>query len=298
MSSIHVAKLLSSPTKFANRNWCYEFRNLPRLFDEAICQRNAGGIGQQYSELTKAWNQERNSEWICRIYLSAKMILNSTLQLMSLEFANERNLRAVNPYLKYYSVLSAIRCLVFTLPSVDWEGGKIAELTHSKTINIAFDYYSKFDKDRAKELKHEVLLLKAQRELLAYRAPTSGDYGINEGLDIKSLCTSLAELAQFNSEILEASIGKNASKDTFAFKDEYIRQLSTLSIGGMEFEDREDWYRLDYLRRKWPAPPNIFHIMTEGHTEDFFVAWDPEEEDEEAFSTGSPHDWQLIFSIP
>lgn len=298
MSSIYVAKVLSSSHKFANRNWHYDFRKLPCLCDEDLCQKNAQGISQQYSKITKKWDTEKNSEWICRIYLSAKMVLNSTLQLMSLDHAHQQNLRSVSPYLKYYSVLSALRCLVFTLPAILWENGGIAEHTHTKTINIAFDYFAKFNKQSANALKKEVMLLKAQRELIAYRAPTSGDYGINEDLDIPTLCTIFVELAQFNSEILENSIHKHASNDAFVFNNKYIQELSTISVSGMSFHDKEDWYRLDYLRRKWPTPPNILHIMTEGHTKDFFGAWEPEEENEEVFSTGAPCEWQGIFDIP
>ena len=50
--------------------------------------------------------------------------------------------------------------------------------------------------------------------------------------------------------------------------------------------------------RKWPTPPNIRHLMTERHTEDFFGAWDPEEENEQFFSSSGPCDWQEIFDIP
>lgn len=298
MSSIYVTKVLSSTTNFAGRKWHYNFRELPIRFEEATCQRNANSISRQYSEITNLWDSDKNSEWICRIYLAAKMVLNATLQLMTLDYSNEKNLRCVNPYLRYYSVLSACRCVVFTLPTESWDEGKITELTHSKTINVTFDYLSKFDKKLCGDFKHEVQMLKAQRELISYRAPSSGDYGINEDLDLESLCAILVEIAQFNSEILETSIHKNASKDAFNFKKNYIDQLSTIFIGDLTFKDSEDWYRLDYLRRKWPAPPNILHIMTEGHTEDFFGAWEPDEEDDEVFSTGAPSNWQSIFDIP
>ena len=298
MSSIYVVKALSSSHKFANCDWHYYFRELPGLCADKVIQKNVQSVKRQYSTITKSWGENKNSEWICRIYLAAKMILNSTLQLMSLKHAEQQNLRSVNPYLRYYSVLSALRSLVFTLPTISWDNGKISEHTHTKTINIAFDYFAKFDKEAANEFKNEVLLLKAQRELIAYRAPSSGDYGINENLDISTLCTILVELAQFNSEILEQSIHKHAPSEAFVFNKKYIQQLSTISINGMVFHDNEDWYRLDYLRRKWPTPPNILHIMTEGHTEDFFGAWEPEKENDEVFSTGAPCEWQEIFDIP
>ena len=42
--------------------------------------------------------------------------------------------------------------------------------------------------------------------------------------------------------------------------------------------------------------------MTEGQTEDFIGAWDPEDYDEDSdehiFYSGSPSQWQNIFDIP
>jgi hypothetical protein len=298
MSSIAVAKLIASPNEFAGRKWFYDFKELQHVFKESICKENVSSLTQQYSRITKGWSVDTNSEWICRIYFAAKMVLNSTLQLMNLEFAKDKNLRIVIPYLKYYAALSSCRSVVLTLPNVLWEYGKIFEMTHSKTINITFDYLANYDKKFSEDLKRKVLLLKAGRELIAYRAPSSGDFGLDYDFDVESLCRILVELAQFNSELLESSILKNASQEKFEFKFEYIDQLSRIKIGDIDFRDREDRYRLDYLRRKWPVPPNIRHIMTEGHTEDFFGAWDPEEESNEAFSTGSPCDWQAIFDIP
>ena len=89
-------------------------------------------------------------------------------------------------------------------------------------------------------------------------------------------------------------------KSTFCFDFEYITKLCLVEIGDFNFIDNEDAYRLDYLRRKWPVAPNILQIMTEGHTEDFFGAWDSNEESPhpDAFDTGAPVDWQTIFDIP
>ncbi|WP_456473421.1 hypothetical protein [Desulfolithobacter sp.] len=96
MSSIHVAKILSSSHKFANRNWIYDFRELPSLCDESVSQKNAQGLSQLYSKITNSWDKDKNSEWICRIYLSAKMILNSTLQLLITSKVSEHMLSCVH----------------------------------------------------------------------------------------------------------------------------------------------------------------------------------------------------------
>jgi hypothetical protein len=298
MSSIYVSKMLSTTNQFANRKWFYEFREIRHLFKEDICAKNATNLAQQFSKITKNWSKETNSEWICRIYFSAKMILHSTLQLMNLEFADEKNIRLVNSYLKYYALLSACRAVVITLPTIEWNSGKITEMTHQKIINVTFDYLCKFDSDIANKFKQLISLLKANRELITYRAPTNGDYHIDNDIDIIQFCTTLAELAQFNSEILEASIHKNAKEENFFFISEYKKQLSQIHIGDFYFYDHEDAYRLDYLKRKWSMPPNVLHIMTEGHTEDFFGSWEPDEYADELFTTGSPCDRQIIFDIP
>lgn len=298
MSSILTAKALSPVHQFAGRKWSYDFRVITNRFPEKICQKVAGNIAQQYSLLTKNWDSDRNSEWLCRIYIAAKMIMNATLHLQSLNYSEEKNLRVVVPYLRYYSVLSVMRGLVLTLPEQLWNNGQLPTISHNTIINIAFDFIAKFDSNLSTELKNKVLKLKAYRELISYSAPTKGDSAVCAEIDVVWLCTLLAELAQYNSEILESSIFKNAPKETFVFKNSYITELSSYTIGGFEFFDSEDSYRLGYLSRKWPVAPNIHHIMTEGHTEDFFGAWYDEEEVEGNFCTGSPCDWQSIFDIP
>jgi hypothetical protein len=294
MSSILVTKILSDSSEFANRTWYYNFREITNI-DKKICEKNANSLSQQYSKITKEWSKYKNSEWICRIYFAAKMILHTTLQLLILKFSDEKNIRLVNSYLKYYALLSSCRAIIMTLPTVDWNEGKITELSHRKIINLTFDYIKKFDLELAEKFRDKINLLKAHRELITYRAPTNGDYNINNDIDITELCTLIVELAQFNSEILETSIQKNIKDEDCIFMPEYIKQLSIIKVNNYTFFDREDSYRLNYLRRKWSMPPNILHSMTEGHTEDFFGVW---EDIEDIFTTGSPCDWQIIFDIP
>ncbi|MGL5356966.1 MAG: hypothetical protein ACRDAQ_10590 [Cetobacterium sp.] len=232
--------------------------------------------------------------------MSSKMILSATLTLQSLNFSNEKNLRVVIPYLEYYSVLSAMRSLIFTLPTEEWKNGEIFNMTHSKIINSTCSYIAEFDKNLAEKIKKDIRRLKAQRELISYRAPTSGDNKCHKNINSLEICKLIVEMTQFNSEILEKSFHKNSFHKHFEFKDEYINKLSDISVGDINFFDTEDNSRLNYLKRKWPIPTNTLHIMTEGHTENFFGAWDPLEEDSdsELFSTGSPSNWQMIFDIP
>ncbi|MCX2833824.1 hypothetical protein [Microbulbifer thermotolerans] len=298
MSSIHVRKAISSKHDFAGRAWFYEFRELSNVFEEKSCQKMIGNLSQRFSLLTRSWSEERNSEWLCRTYLSSKMILTATLNLNALEYSNDKNLRVVTPYLAYYSILSLLRAVVYMLPEVDWQNGKLVSISHSRAMNLAFDYISSFDKDYALKLKEFSKKVKAYREFLSYRSPSSGDLNTSDIDEIEEVATLLAEVAQFTSEIMESSIIKNADESKFVFLSEYMDELISLEIEGVHFFDNEDYYRLGYLARKYPVSPNIQHIMTEGHVEDFFGAWLSKSETECEDEFNPDEDWQKIFDVP
>ena len=226
------------------------------------------------------------------------MILNATVLLNSLEFSKKTGLRAANPYFEYYAVLSLLRGLVCTLPNEPWNDGKLLEISHSKAINIGFDWIKNFSKEKASELKSTAQQLKAQRELVAYRAPASGDRNLGNDYDLEEMLVLLAEAAQLNSELLHASIEKNADPATFEVLNEFILSISNVSIEGYSFFDEEDWRRLNYIQRKIRRPLHLAWFMTEGQTEDFIGAWDGNEDEGELFTNGSPSNWQYIFDIP
>jgi len=296
MSSVIISKIASQKNSYAGRSWYYNFKRIPKVFIEGNSIKVVQGLSKRYSALTKSWDKDVNSEWICRIYLSAKMIMTATLQLNALKYANSRNLRLVSPYLVYYSLLSLIRGIVYTLPEVKWESGKLVEISHRNAINLAIDHIASFDKTVAGNIKMEVLKAKAFRELIAYRAPSSGDLNIVLMPGIEEVAMLLAEVAQFNSEIFESSVIKNSNKSDFIFIDSYISDLSTATIEGITIVDDEDLYRLGYLKRKYPLPPNVLHIMSEGHVEDFFGAWCMTDDLDSGFDPDKG--WGLIFDIP
>jgi len=287
---------------YASRNWFYNYRELFELTEEKKLLSVCGDISKQYSNLTKDWSVELNSEWTCRIYLATKMILNATVILKQAEFAEEKNLRVTIPYLEYYAVLSLLRAVVFTLPSQQWEEGRLIEISHSKSINLASDWIARFDRETAASVKQTCLLLKAQRELISYKAPASGDRNLGGEYDIVYAATLLAEVAQFNSELLEASVKKNTSKDHHLVLSSDAHVVCQVNIGSFSFSDNEDYHRMGYVIRKQPSPFNIANFMTEGQTEDFIGAWDAEDyedgSEEQVFYSGSPSEWQGIFDIP
>jgi hypothetical protein len=143
-----------------------------------------------------------------------------------------------------------------------------------------------------------LLKVKAYRELISYRSPSSGDENIDSIAEVESIAILLCEVAQFNSELLESSILNNADQKTFVFAEKYLSDLSRCEIEGELFFDREDAYRSGYLKRKYPVAPNILHTMTEGHVEDFFGAWLSKEESEKDEVFDPDKNWQLIFDIP
>jgi hypothetical protein len=286
---------------FQNREWFYSFRELADLADAKELDKISNRVIKQYTEVTKGWNKDLNSEWTCRTYFATNMILNATVLLKNADYAEAKNLRIVKPYIEYYAVLSLLRCVVYTLPSQQWDGGKLIEISHYKAINLASDWLALFNKEEAQKLKNLCKLLKAQRELISYRAPASGDANLDNDYDVEKICTILAELAQFNSVLLEASVKKNADPKDFVLHHRDIEKIVHVNIEGIEFYDRYDSMRLDYIRRKGPYPSNLLCTMTEGQTEDYIGAWDNDEEfedDESIYHGGSPGEWQAIFDIP
>ena len=294
MNSIVTARLLSGQHEALGRSWFYDFREVPQFCVSTNVKKHIESLSARYAGITKHWDIDRNSEWICRIYLSAKMIMFATLQLQALEYARQQNLRVVAPYLEYYSILSVIRSVVYTLPEVEWMNGDLVKIPHRKAINLVFDHLAFFNKPKAAEMKGLTFDLKSNREIISYRSPSSGDKGLLEVIDVVSFATLLAEFTQLNSELLERSIHKNADESSFVFREDYAEKLTSVTIDDRNFFDKEDYYRVGYLMRKYPLPPNVLHIMTEGHVEDFFGAWSSENGD--GFDPDA--NWRLIFDIP
>lgn len=295
MTHIHLRKLLGDRMQYAGREWWYQFQQLPILFDEKAVSVRAQGLLQSYSRLTKSWSEDLNSEWTVRVFFSAKMVLGASVMAQSLRYAEENNLRAVTSYLSYYTVLHSLRAIAITNPNVAWNGGELLQMTHSKTINVACDELAQFNRELARDVKSAVLHLKAFRELISYRAPSCGDKFPKPDFDTYEYSRCFLEVAQLQSELLEASLRKNA-KEQFDLKGEFLSHITDVEIEGIRFHDSEDYYRLDYLVRKHPRPANIQHIMSEGHVEDFFGSWCAEEESPGAFDPDA--DWQILFDVP
>lgn len=295
MSHIHVRKMIESRTSYAGRSWSYGFRSIPQYCAEASVEKTCKRLLKTIAPIAKDWNDNRNSEWISRIYFAAKMILASSVMAQSLEFAKAKNLRAAISYLEYYTVLNALRSILLTNPHVPWDKGALLSSTHTKTINVAADILGQFDKKVAAQTKKHITHLKAFRELISYRAPSSGDSFPKADVDVIAICRLFAEIAQLQSELIEASVLKNAI-GSFSLKAEAIDRICKIKIAGINFDDTEDHYRMDYLRLKYPLPTNILHIMSEGHVEDFFGSWCPKDEEEDQFNPDNNRG--ILFDVP
>ncbi|MBI2386969.1 MAG: hypothetical protein HYV14_13335 [Elusimicrobia bacterium] len=295
MTHIKVRKLLETRTNFAGRTWSYEFRSIPKHCMEATVTKTCQQLLSRFAPISKSWDDDKNSEWIARIYFAAKMVLASSVMAQSLEFAKTKNLRAVVSYLDYYTVLNSLRSILLTNPSIPWDNGGLLLTTHTKTINIASDIFAQFNRKLAGKTKQHITHLKAYRELISYRAPSSGDSFPKADIDVIDMCRLFAEIAQLQSELIETSFLKNAS-GKFFLKADVIDQICDVEIDGFTFYDKEDHYRMDYLRRKHPLPTNIMHIMSEGHVEDFFGSW--RSKDEEAGEFDPDADWGILFDVP
>ena len=183
MSHIIVKQFMGRESTFADRDWWYEYRSFPGTFDDKKLSDYVQSLSLSFSKTTKIWDDNLNSEWIARLFISLKMILSASVMLQSYNYAGRKNLRIVDTYLEYYSILMAMRALVFVTPTVEWRDGEIIKLEHKKTINVACDVLAKLDKGLSEKIKNHVIYIKACRELITYRAPSSGDSSIERKMD-------------------------------------------------------------------------------------------------------------------
>ena len=275
----------------------FEYSNIDLKFTDKEISRNVASLQKEFAKLTKNWTEELNSQWVARDYIAVKMILSSSILLSSVEFANRKNLKIVEPYLIYYSLLNCSRAIILTSPYNEWSNGEIFTMTHQKTINVAGDIISKYNKEIGKTTKEFIDWAREYREIFSYKFPANGltehHLQLEETIDV---CKFLCEIAQLQSKVLENSINKNV-------KTEFNLDWNILSIGysygekNFKFIDREDGYRLDYISTKQKRPYSLHLTMTEGMIEDFFGAWYPDDDTnlDEVFNPDT--NWQIIFPV-
>ena len=280
----------------------FEYVEMQKRFTEDEIFRTSNSLRQRYALHTKSCTKESNTEWVIRTYLAVKMIFSSSVMLTSLEYAMEKNLRIVEPYLLYYSILNTCRAFVLTLPDEKWNDGKLFTSSHDKIINLTVDYIVKINKKVGHEIETLLGRSKIYRELFSYKFPASGIRGLDGNFVVDfeetvSLARLFCELAQFNSEILHASYTKNVS-EKFELDDEMLPSGYEYSSDIGSFVDDEDFYRIGYIYRKRPYPTPILWTMTEGMVEDFFGAWCSEESEDDNDIYDPDKNWRIIFPVP
>ena len=286
----------SDTGKFASRQWLYPFRVLKQKLPESRCDQVTQRLLRRYASQAESWSIELNSEWLCRAYFAAKLVMSANLHLSALEYAEGRNLRVVAPYLRYYSLLSTFRAVHLLLPETPWNRGQVIKATHAVVIREVVQFVSTLDKNIAENLRTQTRALKAARELVSYRAPTSGDRSIAVDTLLIETCTLLCELAQYLSELLQTSVEKHADPSTFGLKPDHLQELAFVEIDGVMFADWDDASRLGKFGRGEQHPYSIWLMMSEGHVDDFFGTWAASDELEGSFDPD--HDQQIIFNIP
>jgi hypothetical protein len=303
MSHIQIRKIVSRKHVFAGHEWWYLFGAELQAVDQDRVKRFINSKQQELAALTKSWNDELNTEWVCRVFFAAKMVLAASVMLESLEYSRRANLRICVPYLQYYSILYSLKALVLVLPSQIWGNAKLVTQTHKATINVACVEIAKFvpewthSNNGFKSKKDQILALKAFREWISYRAPSNGGAMEKYNIDILPLCKLSVETAQIITELLENSLLKHLRPSYAPCIDpDALDAVWLTQIGANVFEDDEDRYRIDYLKRKHPIPTNIMHIISEGHADDFFGSWCDHDEQENVFDPDENRN--ILFQLP
>lgn len=275
----------------------FEYCHIHDHIEEMDLKKYCDRLFTSYSALTKAWTTELNSVWLARHYLAVKMMLSSSIMFTSLEYATEKNLRIVEPYLLYYALLNCCRALTFTLPEQEWKEGRLLNMTHQKIINVAVDAISKFSKSEGDKAASMLEKSKEYRELFSYKFPANGLRSVSEsgsdGIDKAiEVCSVIGEIAQINSECLHSSLGKNVHEE-IGVDMEILKKCFLYETNNGAIHDSEDWYRTDYFKRHKSTPCNLQWTAREGLVEDFFGAWCSEDSGDGSYDPDT--NWQIIF---
>ena len=264
-----------SPHTGAEREFPYKYiqQNVSEVEVAGYCS----SIRKQFAiEQTSRWSSEKQTEWLTRHYLAIKMIMSATLLITSRDFAALKNLRIVEPYLLYYSCVCSCKSLIFTLPNLDWEQDRLAQMSHAKVINVCTNALSRLS-TRVGSAAYDLLQkAKAYREMFSYRFPGLGLRACAEyplaPKDIVEFCSFTCEVAQVNSECLESSIRKNV-KGEYEPAGDVIEASFAYPFLDDVLEDDDDYYRIAYYLRHGKKPGNLLDMATEGMIEDYFGAW-------------------------
>jgi hypothetical protein len=284
--------------KYTGSSIDFEYRALANLEPEVV-ESYCGSLRRRFK--TKAISLEAVEEWLVRTYSAVKLILSATVMVSSAEYASERALRIVEPYLFYYSLLNSSRALLVLVPEQPWNDAKLLdETTHMKILNITADQIRHLSNDTSEEYADLMRRALVSRELFSYKFPGQGLKGqvsrILPAFDqVLDMCSYLAEMAQLHSECLEAAFLDTGGPHQ-DFTEETLRRFFEYEhkFLAAPLEDDDDYYRLGYTLRKLGRPVSLQVTATEGLVEDFFGAWDFASDGTDDYRP-KPPDWGMIF---
>ncbi|AUS14102.1 hypothetical protein C0W65_20030 [Bacillus subtilis] len=231
--------------------------------------------------------------------------------LNSAVYAHDKNLNIVVPYLLYYSLFNTSKALLLSDPSVPWNINRqqnLVTIAHSTSIKQVYESVRHLSPKVSSKIKYVLEESKELRELFSYKFPSVGIDGIENQRTMHSMniyeiidvCKLLAEIAQFNSEIMQLSADKNIKKSI----DISINDLES----GFVFKGlvRSDYYNepdevideYDFRRMKYFLswnPTNIISTAKDGILEDFFGSWYSENLTDEVFNPDE--NWGILLPI-
>lgn len=299
MNSLHIAAnhTRAQPNVFANKTWQYPFRELPFVFEEKRLKKMAQKYQEHCAKTIQHWDKEKNSEWTCRFFAAAKLILSATSHINTANVIENKNLQITSPYLRYYALLSLFRTVCYTLLETKWDDGKLIRISHDNAAKLTFSYLEKFDDDAATKVKELFKELKNKRELTAYNA-CFVETDLTENARFLSTCCLLVEIAQFNSELFAVALFKNTTNEQ---KEFFLLESDLDKIAFFQTENylsNGDNYQLCSLAKKHPQPKNLMVLMANGHIDARLNWWVGQDDFNEHGAKHFLGNRRIIFDVP
>ncbi|WP_245469042.1 MULTISPECIES: hypothetical protein [unclassified Mesorhizobium] len=280
----------------------YSYRELPERCSGVEIDRYIQRTRDLFDPVARGFDDARNTEWFIRSYLALKFVLGATVLANSAEYAEDRNLQVALPYLGYYTILNCCRSFLFTLPCLDWRGEKTIEMTHSNILNVTADKLKRLGQRHEDTLKPRLWAAKEQRDLFSYRFPATGLAVFGDGLvcigEAIGIARLLTELAQINLSCLESCVAKHNPNKKFKLLElDDMWHTMQYDMKTQSFVDDEDYSRVGYFVRKYKGPATLADLATDGLVDDFFGAWAPTDDRDDANRYDADRQWDLLLDI-
>lgn len=289
-------------TSLTESSLAYNYRELPERCSNSEIAGYIQRTRDLFDPIARGFDDDRNTAWFIRSYLSLKFVLGATVLANSAEYAESQNLQVTLPYLCYYTILNCCRSFLLTLPCLDWRGEKTIEMTHNNILTITSDKLKRLGQRHEDAVKPRLWAAKNQRDLFSYRFPASGLAIFGDSLvsvgEATGIARLLVELAQINLACLEARVVRHKPKSSFGLLElddmwhtmKYDTKIEALI-------DDEDYSRVAYFVRKYKRPTALAALATDGLVEDFFGAWEPAGEWGDANRYNADRQWDLLLDI-